>query len=107
MKRLYLLVILVFVVLCGCTRANTSDTLNHEYGHLIQESRMGSFNYIKYIAIPSLIGYFSDLSTAQYYAQPWERSADILGGVEGRRYSYSAETNSNAMEYYIFAKTHY
>ncbi len=57
-------------------------TVQHEYGHAVQYDMMGTGAYIVKIVIPSLSSYYLDVPEDEYYSLPWERSADILGGVE-------------------------
>ena len=56
------------------------DTLNHEYGHTEQFDNLGAIRYMTDVAFPSMDGYLNN--TGEYYLQPWENSADELGGVE-------------------------
>ena len=78
------------------------DTLNHEYGHLVQEALLGEYEYIKKITIPSLIN--RNPAGINYYSQLWERGADVYGGVTDREYSngndykYST-TEQDAIDY--------
>jgi len=58
------------------------DTVRHEYGHSVHFSQIGPHKYFKYVAIPSLKGFWGE--TEDYYSQPWECAADVLGGVESR-----------------------
>ncbi|MFA5035612.1 MAG: hypothetical protein WC479_00345 [Candidatus Izemoplasmatales bacterium] len=61
------------------------DTIKHEYGHTVQEARLGTYLYIFRIAVPSV--YNCIIGTNNYYSQPWERSADWFGGVNRGNYS--------------------
>jgi hypothetical protein len=72
------------------------STVKHEWGHTQQEKIMGIFNYCIYIGIPSYVGYKNNVS--RYYAQPWEHSADVLGGVHRSSSSYDM-TDDEAMDY--------
>ncbi len=56
------------------------DVLRHERGHNWQLMMMGIANYGLMIGLPSWQGW----SKRNYYERPWEITADILGGVEGR-----------------------
>lgn len=58
----------------------SADTLNHEFGHGIQERFLG-LAYLTRIALPSVITYFVKPSDYIYYSMPWERTADWFGGV--------------------------
>lgn len=63
-----------------------SEILKHEHGHYEQYKRIGLIKYIFAIAIPSLLN-----DPADYYSQPWEVTADILGGVTIHRHSAGSE----------------
>jgi hypothetical protein len=75
--------------ICGTIFLNTDEqyndsgieTLNHEWGHGVQEHILGSL-YLTRVAIPS-VAYFWFGSNADfdYYSTPWERTADLFGGV--------------------------
>lgn len=56
-------------------------TVKHEWGHFVQLGMLGPKKYVEKIAIPSVS---SKASYKDYYYQPWERSADIFGGVDNR-----------------------
>lgn len=72
----------------------TWDSVKHEYGHHLQSVKWGCL-YLFVIGIPSICGniwdrlFHGNMSWAEsckwYYNQPWEKSADELGGVE-RKY---------------------
>ena len=59
-----------------------SRTLNHEYGHIVQERLLTTPKYIESVFVPSafynLLSRFIDID---YYNQPWEYDADMRGGV--------------------------
>ena len=59
--------------------------VKHEHGHQIQSMYLGPL-YLIVIGLPSMLGnIYSRLfhkDSEWYYKQPWERSADKLGGVE-------------------------
>ena len=59
---------------------NFEKTLNLEYGHTEQFDNLGPIGFIADVALPSMNGYLNN--TGEYYLQPWENSADELGGVE-------------------------
>ncbi len=67
------------------------ETLLHEYGHSVQERILGPL-YLLHIALPSGLFYLydrrNDVGEEKYYACPWERSAEFLGGVCRKRFSY-------------------
>jgi hypothetical protein len=58
------------------------DTVKHEWGHIVQQSLMGTPKYITRIAIPSVISCIANPSSKLYYSLPWERTADYFGGAE-------------------------
>ena len=53
-----------------------SELLKHEHGHYEQFLEIGLLKYIFAIAIPSMAN-----DPVDYYSQPWEVTADLLGGV--------------------------
>jgi len=56
-------------------------TIKHEYGHSIQERLLGPL-YWTTIAIPSVtFNKFGSNKDIDYYSTPWERTADLFGGV--------------------------
>lgn len=61
-----------------------ADSVKHEWGHTRQSLKWG-WLYLIVIGLPSLIGNIYDRifhkGTEWYYNQPWEKSADKLGGV--------------------------
>lgn len=74
------------------------DTLNHEYGHIVQLRQVGLKSYITKVAVPSLIfatiAHFDKNIVEYYYDLPWERSADYFGDVE-RKYSFGSNEISS------------
>ena len=74
---------------------NGRNTLNHEWGHTQQEEQMGTLSYIVNIALPSVANMIK--GTGDYYSQPWERSADYLGGVD--RGNYASGSLEKALTY--------
>ncbi|MDO4816043.1 MAG: hypothetical protein Q4A83_05495 [Bacillota bacterium] len=70
-----------------------ADTVNHEYGHFLQLQTMGLNVFITQIAIPSLL---SDPYADDYYSAPWERSADIFGGVDRGNYTENSDVKAIA-----------
>lgn len=62
-----------------------AQTITHEYGHSVQERILG-LAYWTNIAIPSMLYFkFGSNRDIDYYSTPWERTADLLGGVKGNR----------------------
>ena len=82
--------------------ADSVSAVRHEYGHSVHFSKIGPKKFLKYVAIPSLIGYWTDVDYYDYYSQPWEYTADMLGGVNRRdgKYPYSESIRSNWKKYY-------
>ena len=65
-------------------KQQSSETLNHEYGHTLQFKNMGIVNYTTDVAVPSItINLLDRLGKLKYdyYGAPWESEADLLGGV--------------------------
>lgn len=61
-----------------------ADTLNHEYGHILQFENMGVGKYTVDVAIPSVtINLLARLDKLpyDYYSYPWEAEANELGGA--------------------------
>ncbi|MBQ6331499.1 MAG: RHS repeat-associated core domain-containing protein, partial [Clostridia bacterium] len=83
---------------CGTIFVNTyykfePTDLKHEYGHIIQERRLGTIAYIKRVAIPSVIGFYASKVSVwvknNYYNLPVERSADFNAGISNGERSHS------------------
>lgn len=75
-------------------------TVKHEYGHTVQFDEYGILGFTAFVAIPSVIGYHKDKNGTlgcYYYDQPWERQADIYGGVT--RTKHSPSSAADAAEY--------
>ena len=74
------------------------NTLNHEYGHILQEKEFGTKKYIGVVFVPSatynLLSRYSDSLRDNYHNMPWEYDADMRGGVN-RGYAPWAQTVSN------------
>ena len=87
---------------------SSQNTVKHEYGHTVQAEILGGFRYFAKIAYPSVKGYLSNVPYEDYYSQLWERGADFLGGVTGRKdgtknYNYTT-TFSEALAYINYEK---
>ena len=69
----------------GLSRSQqTSNTLNHEYGHIVQMEKRGIVDYTINVAMPSVTVNVLDRMDKlpyDYYGAPWEAEADMLGGV--------------------------
>lgn len=69
-------------------KQNDIQTLHHEYGHILQLKAMGFFRFLARVIVPSLMGNLLNrmgrISGGEYYGLPWEREADMLGGVQRR-----------------------
>ena len=63
-----------------------SELLKHEHGHYEQFLEIGLLKYIFAIAIPSITN-----EPADYYSQPWEVTADLLGGVTTHHHAPGSE----------------
>ena len=62
------------------------ELLKHEHGHYEQYKLIGFVKYLLAIAIPSLLN-----DPVDYYSQPWEVTADLLGGVVSHRHTAGSE----------------
>lgn len=71
-------------------KGSDQDTLRHEWGHGVQQGILGWFAYLTQIGLPSATMY-NKSEWGGYYHAPWELTADLFGGVTGRRYT-TAET---------------
>jgi hypothetical protein len=61
-----------------------SWTMDHEYGHALQQREMGIKQYLAVVGLSSIIGNISGVlgmtDYRQYHSLPWERDADERGG---------------------------
>ena len=64
-------------------RESSTDTLKHERGHNSQAMMMGVANFGLMVGLPSAL----EWSSHSYYDRPWEITADVFGGVEGRSHT--------------------
>ena len=83
---------------------DNSLTVRHEYGHYLQLKELGLYKYIKYIAIPSLKGYWGGVGYYEYYSQPWEYGADLYGEVNRIDYPYSNDVLEKYNNYWNMIK---
>ena len=83
---------------------NDENDIKHEYGHHLQFLELGKEKYTKYVAIPSLYGYWSDVDYKDYYSQPWEYGADLYGGVTRDGYTYHEDAEEKYKIYWDSAK---
>ena len=63
----------------------STDTVKHEYGHIVQFQNMGFWDYTLEVAIPSVTANILDRQGKlpyDYYGSKWEAEADRLGGVQ-------------------------
>ena len=69
------------------------DTLNHEYGHRLHMDDIGVISYALTTVAPSLLhaGLANLGLVKNYYSLPWERIADMYGGVNRNNYVSGAE----------------
>ena len=54
-------------------------TLNHEWGHGVQQAKLGLYHYLVGIALPSVM---QDPKSDEYFDRPWESGADEFGKVK-------------------------
>ena len=82
------------------------ETLMHEYGHAVHLSQIGWESYYSFVLCPSLINYWKGVEYSDYYSQPWEYIADVLGNVartdNGQPYVYDPNARQAAYEYWQF-----
>ena len=78
------------------------DSVRHEYGHSVHFSQIGAKKYLLFVAIPSLFGYWTDVAYSDYYSQPWEYTADMLGNVnrDDGNYKYAPWIRANWEKYW-------
>jgi len=67
------------------------DVIKHEWGHFVQLSILGVPKFVVFFAVPSMLSGGS----SNYYSLPWERSADLFGGVSGSNWSSPHTSNSD------------
>ena len=83
-----------------------SQTVRHEYGHCLHRFLIGNNNYFSKVVTPSLYDFWSGLSYYDYYSEPQEYIADILGNVtridNNIPYQYNI-TNMEAVMYFIYS----
>lgn len=96
------------VIILGSGNSLTEEginTLNHEYGHYLHFKELGPVDYLYTTAIFSIAGailtdkgYFP---RKYYFDLPWERVADMYGGVER---GYLPGTNESASTFLLITK---
>ena len=85
------------IVLNRSEKSSDADSyvaLNHEWGHNMQELILGTPAYLVLVGIPSAIYcvsgdyliYTGATRERMYYSKIWERTADVLGGVNRNNY---------------------
>ena len=77
------------------------DTVKHEWGHYVQLGVVGVARFLLLYGIPSMLSG----SNPKYYSLPWERSADIFGGIAGRNLPYTANSDIYSILYFIYSFT--
>ena len=73
---------------------NDVNTVKHEWGHFGKMLILGPGAFTAFVAAPSLIynlwgdyqNYNDYRSDKLYYSKVWERTADMLGGVNRKNY---------------------
>lgn len=73
---------------------SNAEDLKHESGHNVQQIILGPITFLAMIGAPSAF----EFSTRDYYARPWEITADMFGGVSSR--IHTPEDMSRG-EYYL------
>lgn len=66
------------------------DVVKHEWGHFVQLGIVGIPKFLVLFAVPSMLSG----NSPKYYSLPWERSADLIGGVSGDNWGSSHTPNS-------------
>jgi len=66
------------------------DVVRHEWGHFVQLSIVGVPKFLAFFAVPSMLS-----KSPNYYSLPWERSADLFGGVSGANWGSPYTPNSD------------
>ncbi len=79
-------------------KGESTTTVRHEWGHFIQLAIVGVPKYFIFYGIPSM----ANLGSGYYYNKPWERSADLFGGVSRQQHSSSSIYESIAYLIGIF-----
>ena len=79
-------------------KVGDKNKVKHEYGHYLQLQEIGFAKYTYHVAIPSLEGYWNDVDN--YYSQPWEYGADLLGGVDPNVRTYTSDAEENYRIYW-------
>ena len=68
---------------------NDTTLLKHEYGHIVQLSKLGIPGYTKYVVIPSVVCFWASQGCRfledNYFNLPWEHKANRYGGVQAER----------------------
>ena len=73
---------------------NDVNTVKHEWGHFGKMLILGPGAFTAFVAAPSLIYnlwgdyqiYKEPMYSKLYYSKVWERTADMLGGVNRKNY---------------------
>lgn len=95
------------VIFYGGDFTDPQAVLDHEVGHKIQLNRLGWKSFIRWCAIPSVVGNLADRAGLMgpdfYFNQPWEYNADELGGVTSRSGTYQPWADGAAEIYFTMA----
>ncbi len=87
-------------------KSEDPETIQHEYGHSLQEDKLGGFAYTVGIAIPSVtynaIDKELDLPDNIYFSMPWEITADMFGGVKRGQSYYLDGAREAGLDYFRF-----
>lgn len=90
-------------------RSDAIETVRHEYGHAVHFSMAGPKSYIVNAFLPSVISFwFVDYKYGEYYSQPYEYIADILGQVNrintitNQPYQYNNAIKELAGLYFLY-----
>jgi hypothetical protein len=66
------------------------DVVKHEWGHFVQLSFVGVPKFLIFYGVPSMLSG----NNPNYFSLPWERSADLFGGVSGSNWTNPHTPNS-------------
>ena len=67
------------------------DVVRHEWGHFVQLSIIGFSKFALFYGVPSMLS----VSNSYYFSLPWERSANLFGGVSGSNWTNPHTPNSD------------
>ena len=84
------------------TGVDDPDLVRHEYAHAVHLAHIGPLDYALKVAMPSAISFHSNPDNSDYYSQPWEYIADMLGGADKPNSTYLPNAAKEGAFYYLF-----